>query len=292
MSDCQILESKEFGALGRPIPHGHFVEFKQTMSAVNYLKELAHNVNPYRPQGCLLVGPPEGGKSFILRKVAKDCVAEFGPIGPREVPVIYMDAPVSGSRKELFRTFADRLNIPLDYRASWDRIRPVIKKGFREAKTRVLLIDELNNVIAGPYQMQRMIIDDLKDISNDVGIPILCAGTREALNAVGRSEQYRSRFRPIGLNTLKMDKTYISILSAFEEAMGIAQGTFASRKPSELIFLNSNQVIGRVVWLLNRALMLATEAKKDRIELEDIERAGYTDLPWIDEAGRPIARGN
>lgn len=268
-------------SLGRHIPHNFFWPYPQAARISEYLLSLIEDPNPFKPQGCLLVGPSDGGKSSILRRVAKKYAEAHRPSGPREVPVIYLQAPVGCNQRELFFTIADRLNIPFDYRSGNDKLRLKVKAGLKEAGTKALFVDELNNLIAGPYTRQRAIIDHLKDISNEIGIPILCAGTEDALSAINRSEQYRSRFRPLAMEKLTLDTTFKGILRSFERVMEVPLGTFSDDRPAELIFRHSNQLIGRVVWLLNRSVDVAEKAQAKAIDIKHMEEAGYLDLIWL-----------
>ncbi len=46
------------------------------------------------------------------------------------------------------------------------------------------LIDEIHNVITGPVNKQRLFLNVLKYLGNDLQIPIVGLGTKEALRAI------------------------------------------------------------------------------------------------------------
>ena len=45
---------------------------------------------------------------------------------------------------------------------------------------RMLVIDELHNLLAGPYRSQRAMLNVIRQLANELRISLVCLGTREA----------------------------------------------------------------------------------------------------------------
>src|SRR6185312_72989 len=64
----------------------------------------------------------------------------------------------------------------------------------RECGTRALVIDEINSLLAGSPRQQRVFLQLLRFLSNQLGIALICAGAPEARQAMLTDPQLRSRF--------------------------------------------------------------------------------------------------
>ncbi|NAW50117.1 hypothetical protein GNY06_01505 [Elizabethkingia argentiflava] len=47
-----------------------------------------------------------------------------------------------------------------------------------------MIIDEINHVLAGTISKQRLFLNVIKYLSNELNIPLVCSGTKLAFNAI------------------------------------------------------------------------------------------------------------
>jgi hypothetical protein len=64
---------------------------------------------------------------------------------------------------------------------------------------RMLVIDEIHCLLVGTYREQRIILNCIRFLANDLRIPIVCAGTVEAKTALMTDEQLADRFEAFEL---------------------------------------------------------------------------------------------
>src|SRR5215471_17392802 len=70
---------------------------------------------------------------------------------------------------------------------SGDRIagtRRHCRELLRAMGTRVLIIDEVHAMLAGTYRQQRIFLNTIRFLANDLRMPLVCAGTDEARQAI------------------------------------------------------------------------------------------------------------
>ena len=72
----------------------------------------------------------------------------------------------------------------------------------RAAGVRVLVIDELHNVLAGRGDVRREFLNLIRFLGNELRIPLVGVGTREAYLAIRSDDQLENRFEPFTLPTL------------------------------------------------------------------------------------------
>ena len=267
---------------GNLIPSELYVEYPIAERVMECFWDRMDFPNPHRPLGCLLVGDPDNGKSRILKQWIHDYSNAVTPLGVGDlVPIVYVDAPSRCSQKHLYQEFGRKLRVPIAERMNLDRSDSVLMDHLEKAGTKVIVIDELQHLYTGGSLKFRAVLDRLKTFSNTLGITIFAAGTELAYDLIRDDEQYLSRMPPMRLPGWDLNENYLGLLLAFEEEMNVPQGSFTSKDASSLIWKHSGRSIGRTVRVLNDTLKEANRRNGQEITLDDINRAGFSDLPWV-----------
>jgi hypothetical protein len=61
---------------------------------------------------------------------------------------------------------------------------------------RLLVIDEIHSLLAGTYREQRILLNSIRFLANDLRLPLVCAGTHEAKQALMTDQQLADRSKP------------------------------------------------------------------------------------------------
>ena len=85
----------------------------------------------------------------------------------------------------------------------------------RQLDVRVLVIDEIHAMLAGTYREQRIFLNALRFLANDLRIPLVCAGTHEAKQALMTDQQLADRFEARELPAWKDDVACQALLASF-----------------------------------------------------------------------------
>ena len=75
----------------------------------------------------------------------------------------------------------------------------------RGTGVRLLVIDEVQNLLSGSRLQQRRLLNLLRWLGNELQIPLVAVGTAEALHAIQSDDQLANRFTPFGLPPWKYD---------------------------------------------------------------------------------------
>ena len=54
----------------------------------------------------------------------------------------------------------------------------------RQLEVRMLVIDEIRSILAGTFREQRIVLNAIRFLANDLRISLVCVGTREAKQAL------------------------------------------------------------------------------------------------------------
>ncbi|MBK8794004.1 MAG: TniB family NTP-binding protein [Holophaga sp.] len=144
------------------------------------------------------------------------------------------------------------------------------------------MIDELHQLIAGGEMRKRIIIDELKALSNELKIALVAAGTSRALQVIRLDDQYLSRMPPVILPPWGLNRSYLGLLKALERRLPLREASMlTNRNLAELIYTHSKKTIGNTISLVLEATRLALSEGREQITEDLIKRAVSGDLPWM-----------
>jgi hypothetical protein len=140
----------------------------------------------------------------------------------------------------------------------------------------MLLVDEINSILAGSVPRQHAFMVALKRLSNDLEIPIGLFGTNEALRATDSDLQIASRFPPLNLPNWKYDNEFTDFLATYETTIPLKlSSNLESEALAAVIFDLSDGTIGGIVKLLRSAAAYAIKTGTEKITEDVLKKCGY-----------------
>jgi hypothetical protein len=137
----------------------------------------------------------------------------------------------------------------------------------RAVNTQLLVIDEIHHAMVGPANQQRIVMNALKYLSNELQIPLVGVGTREAIRAVQADPQLASRFHRVELATWHMGREYRKLLASFERMLPLKRPSQLHKDPlATQLLAMSEGTIGELSTLLKIAAIYAVRTGIERID--------------------------
>lgn len=232
----------------------------------------------HRMPNLLVVGDTNNGKTAILQRYA-----QAHPAFAREEdghliwPVLYLQAPPEPDERRFYNVVLDRICVPYRMSDRVDKKQQQVIHLLQRMEVKLLVIDEIQHVLAGNQAKQRLFLNVLKYLSNELKIPLVCAGVRSAFNAIQLDEQLANRFEPVALPKWTVGEEYLRLLLSFEQLLPL-------KKPSDLmddalaykLLSLSEGTIGELSKVLKLAAILAIESKTECITLALLNKLDYT----------------
>ena len=260
-----------------------WIGYTRAREILEQLEELLTHPKKHRMPNLLLYGDTNNGKTMIVNRFHQLHLAHDNPGGDGIVlPILIVQCPPVPDENRFYNAILEKLFAP--YKSS-DRVD---KKQFQAIKTlervrlKVLVLDELHNLIAGNTNRQRHFLNTIKYLGNELQIPIVGVGTKDALVALRTDPQLANRFEPAELPRWQMGKDYLKLLASFERMLPL-------KKPSNLIETNlaikllsmSEGIIGELSAILTKAAVKAIKSGKEQITVELLNS-----IKWIQPSKR------
>lgn len=247
----------------------HWIDYPRAREALQQLERLLRCPERTRMPGLLLHGESNVGKSMIIQKFlrahpAREFNAETGLL---QVDVLAVEMPSAPQERRLYGQLLMALNAP--YRPG-DRLAAVEYTALtllRKVSPRIIVVDEVHNLLAGTAHEQRASLNLLKFLSNALKCVIVIIGTRDALAAIQTDAQIASRFPSFELPRWEENEDFRSFLAGYERQLPLKQPSriASTRSMVSAIMSATGGITGQISDLLSRAAEAAIRAQKECI---------------------------
>lgn len=254
-----------------------FIPYKHASDILDEMEDLLAHPKTNRMPNLLIIGRSDNGKTEILREFLKRHPAEdrkeFDSVF---APVVYIQAPPGPSEHIFLNKMLMMLGTPVRHNDAADRKLLQLLDILPKIQTKILMVDELNALLAGSTTKQRFFLNMLKYISNELQICIVAAGTIEAEYAINSDAQLKSRFPIRTLPRWQEGEKFKKLLYNFEYVLPLKQASEIYRgEIAAKLYGLSDGVIGEVAKILRSAANYAIKSKEERISLNTITNCIY-----------------
>ncbi|MCY1740944.1 TniB family NTP-binding protein [Ensifer sp. SL37] len=147
----------------------------------------------------------------------------------------------------------------------------------RAVNARVLVIDELHNMLAGSASARREFLNLLRYLGNALRIPLIGVGTQEAYLAIRTDPQLENRFEPIILPLWEPGSETAKLLMSFAASLPLRRSSPDLLRPDviKLLLIRTGGTIGEMLALLRAAAIAAIETGDESISERTLRIADY-----------------
>ncbi|CAN7659832.1 TniB family NTP-binding protein [Phenylobacterium sp. LjRoot225] len=247
-----------------------WVSYPQGTTVLRWLEDLLRGARRTRMPSLLVVGDPDMGKTTILRKFMRSQRSDFDAAsGLSRMEVVAMEAPPEADEMRFYAAVLEAIGAPTPAGRVIDMERAVHGQLGR-LQTRLLVIDETNNLVIGSAAAQRKTLAALRRLSNTLSMSMAYFGTLEALNALASDPQIEGRAQPYRLARMAKDETYGAIVSAV-----VAHLPLRMRSEVDAAFVDAVHEIsggspGKTFRLLNAAGVEAVDSGRECITVASL----------------------
>ena len=211
-----------------------FIEYGTATTILDTLKWLLELPKRTRMPNILIVGEPNNGKTTLVEMFRDTHGQGYVNDDAEPVkPVILAESPPSADEKGLYMSLLHRFHAPYRDSAPASALRYQTIHLFRLCHVQMLIVDEFHSLLTGTAIKQREVMNAIKLLCNELRIPIVGVGTRDAVRVLGTDPQHASRFQVVPLPLWKPDRDFQVLLDAFEQVLplkkpsGLHRGTLA-----------------------------------------------------------------
>lgn len=261
----------------RRIRSPRYVDYEAGNAILNRLAWLYNHPKAVRPPCSLIYGDTNNGKTALAYKFVRDFSPREDSPEYGKRPVVYVHAPPFADLNGFYDAILRSLKAP--YRstarpqAKWDQLLQLLVA----VGTRVLILDEVNNLLIGKVDQRSMVLNSLKSLSNELKIPVVAMGTQDAVRVFQTDQQLGNRFEPIGIPRWALSTDYAIFIARYVQRLELKQeSNFRSKELVGRIRSMSEGLTGETCKLLALAAEMAVHTGREIIDMGTLEQ-----VPWV-----------
>lgn len=241
------------------------------------LENLLTHPKSHRMPNLLIIGDTNNGKTMLVKRFCNRHKPDDNPCGEAAVvPVLFVQAPPMPDESRFYNAILELLFAPYKPGDRADRKQFQTIKLLKAVGLKMLVIDEIHHILAGTMTKQKVFLNVIKYLGNELEVPIVGVGTRDAFRAIQTDPQLSNRFDRVLLPRWSNDEEYLSLLATFERAIPL-------RHPSNLvdgaladkIYSMSEGYLGEISSLVVDAAVKAVETGQEKIDKKTLDRIGW-----------------
>jgi hypothetical protein len=237
---------------------------------------------------CLLVYGDIGmGKTKIIRKFVRTHPAVFDEgTGVTTMPVVALQMPSEPGEADFYDELLGALGVPQRRGGAVRDVRGLCRRLLGDMGVRMLIIDEMHAMLAGTYRQQRIFLNTVRFLANDLRIPLVCVGTDEARVALLTDPQLADRFEALELVRWRDDDAFKLLLDSLGVILPLRRRSRLDAGPVRKRVLSmTDGVTVRLFRLIETAAVAAIRSGREMIDEESF-RAEDLVLPLVSMTSR------
>ncbi len=252
-----------------------WIGYPRATAALQRLETLLTWPTRQRMPNLLLIGATNNGKSMIIERFRRAHPPASHP-EHEQIPVLAVQMPSDPSVIRFYTALLAALGAPLRSRYRIAEIEQLALRLLRETGVRMLVIDELHHILAGAADTRGQFLNLLRFLGNELRIPLVGVGTRDAYLAIRTDDQLENRFAPLTLPHWQAGGEACSLLASFAASFPLRRPSpITTEEMARYLLTRSEGTIGELAALLTDAAVCAIESGEEAINQRTLLMAQY-----------------
>lgn len=194
----------------------YWIGYSRAEQALKRLEELLNSPKRIRIPNMLIISPTNNGKTMIVEKFRRNHLPYESDNEEYVIPVLMVQMPSDPTIQRFYATIITASGSPVTrcYQST-ARYETMALQLLSATKTKILIIDELHNILAGNGHKQREFLNLLRFIGNQLQLSIVGVGIKDAYLAIRPDDQLENCFEPFILPLWRDDNEFTRLLLKF-----------------------------------------------------------------------------
>lgn len=270
----QVLWSQEQRVAA--LRHERYIEHRRLHLVLDEVEFLLASPRRTRAAGLVVSAPQGSGKTMLAQVVERrhGIKAAPGPDGRQTYRAVGISMTNARDARTLFNRILDRLGAPASASVRYSDRESQVVRLLGEFGTRLLVVDELQDILTSTARQQRLALDAIKFLMNEAALPVLALGTDKAKEALLVDRHLAARFRPLTLPVWTFDNDLRDFLSALEPLLPLRlPSNLSSPTTMKVLAEASHGVLLTMCQIIENAAIYAVIEQTECIDAALIKRA-------------------
>lgn len=152
----------------------------------------------------------------------------------------------------------------------------LVQRLLRDIGCRLLVLDEVQDILLGNAREQARALEGIKLLMNELKLPVLALGTRQAEQGFQADQHLAARFKTLHIPLWKVDQTLSNFLATYERALPLRERSdLPSKDAMSLLIELSHGVLDVIMSRIKNAALAAIVDGSEKITLDHLRNAEF-----------------
>lgn len=255
-----------------------WIGYSAAQDVLNKLSDLLVHPKTHRMPNMLIIGETNNGKTMIAKNFCKMHPPDLNEEGEAaKIPVLFVQAPPVPDEGRFYNNILELLVAPFKTSDRVDKKEHQVRVLLQNVGTKILIIDEIHHVLAGNLNKQRAFLNVIKYLGNELQIPIVGVGIKDAEVALRTEPQLSNRFERVRLPKWKLNPDFFRFLMSFEKILPLSKQSNLHESNIAIKLHNMSEgFVGELTTIINKAAIQAIRDKSELISIQTLKK-----LNWV-----------
>lgn len=256
----------------RAILGGRWVEYDRAGQGLRILNLLLEHPRTTRMPSIAVYGDSGMGKTMIMQRFRAQHPRLFGgQAGIARARVLALQLAGKPGERRLYAQILSALGVPQNPRAGVVELEQVALRLMRAMDVQVLLLDEVHNLLSGTFREQRIVLNTLRYISNELQISLVCFGINDAREAISGDVQLARRLEEFPLTRWAADDAFEDLVLAIIRNLPLRNPTVLSARAMRRMLQVTDGITSKVFRLVHQLAIEAIKSGAERLTDEAVD---------------------
>lgn len=245
------------GIRARSIIEDRHVHYLALESVINQAEWMIFEPPQTRARGLIVSADRGNGKTSLATLIHQ----RYSDYDRREVPsVLKISMSAVRNARSVYGRIMEAMGSParISHRLS-DR-ELIVQRLLRDANCRLLILDEVQDILLGTDREQARAIEGIKLLMNEVRIHVLAFGTERAGQGFRSDPHMEARFKEFVMPLWRPDQVLSNFLASYERLLPLRRPSHLGAKDNVIALAKAgNGVLGTIVTRVKDAALAAIE---------------------------------
>ncbi|MCW8309451.1 TniB family NTP-binding protein [Acidiphilium sp. PA] len=212
------------------------------------------------------------GKTMLMERFRRAHPAIYNREQRRLIsPVLALQMASHATERRFYGHLLQAIGVPFVPRATVLELEVQIMRNLKRMEVKLLMLDEVHNLLAGSAKEQRILLNTLRFISNELQISLVCLGIADARDAIGGDVQLMRRFEELTLPRWQGDEEFEQLVVIILRHLPLKLASQVSARALRQVLEATDGVTARIFGMFNDLAIAAIRSGRECINDTSVE---------------------
>jgi hypothetical protein len=259
-----------------------WITYPRARRALELLNDLLARPRTTRMPGFAIYADSGMGKTMLMERFRRAHPASFDSADRRLVtPVLALQMSSHPTERRFYGQLLTTIGVPFAPRATVLDLETQALRNLRRMEVKLLMLDEVHNILAGSAKEQRIMLNLLRYLSNELQISLVCLGLTEARQAIGGDVQLARRLDEVLLPRWQGDEEFQELVVAIVRNLPLKEKSQVSARALRQVLQLTDGLTASVFSMFNALAIEAVASGAECISDDSIAAWKPTSRPVV-----------